>query len=63
MLGRGYKTKIRAKSFEHKILNAHKNKKYKINQFFFSCLVVARCYLWLFLLYINTKTGKIVVKC
>ena len=26
-------------------------------------LDVARCYLWLFALYINIKIGKIVVKC
>ena len=26
-------------------------------------LDVARCYLWLFTLYINIKIGKIVVKC
>ena len=29
----------------------------------FVILEVARCYLWLFTLYINIKIGKIVVKC
>ena len=33
---------------------------------FFGSLVIldlARCYIWLFTLYINIKIGKIVVKC
>ena len=31
--------------------------------FVLETLDVARCYLWLFTLYINIKIGKIVVKC
>ena len=43
---------------------AHKLYIYE-NFFFFEFMIldVARCYLWLFTLYINIKIGKIVVKC
>ena len=45
----------RAKYINEKIEKSRQNRH--------STLDVARCYLWLFTLYINIKIGKIIVKC